>query len=253
MRHEEHACERRDTRNGCAKRGVVAKASAAAPALLLALLAVPAPSAAATPDFGVALRAGTPGVGLDLDLGLSPSFGLRVGFAGFNINHSLSTSDVDYDGRLKLRTITGLLDWYVFRGGFHLTAGVAGNDSRLAVVGRPSQGFYTINGATYSSSQLGSLSGELQAGNSVSPYVGIGWGNPAGESGRVHFVFDIGAIYGGTPSVALTAHCGPAAPPGSPLCDEIQGNAATEEQKLRHEAHILRWYPMVSLGIAVRL
>ena len=219
---------------------------------MLACLAAPAVSSADTADFAVALRGGTPGIGLDLDLGLAPSLGVRVGFAGFNINHSLSTSDVDYDGRLKLRTVTGLLDWYVFEGGFHLTAGVAGNGTKLDVVGQPSQGSYTINGTTYSSSQLGSLSGQLKFGNSVSPYVGLGWGNPASENGRVHFLFDVGAIYGGTPTVSLSAHCGPAAPPGSALCNEIQSNVATEEQRLVSKADILRWYPVVSLGIAVR-
>lgn len=228
-----------------------AKGSVAAAALMLACLAVPAASAA-TPDFAVAVRAGTPGVGLDLDLGLSPSFGMRVGFAGFNINHNVDTSDVNYDGRLKLREVTGLLDWYVFRGGFHLTAGVASNSTKLDVVGQPNQSTYTINGNTYSSSQLGSLTGQLKFGNSVSPYVGFGWGNPAGESGRVHFLFDVGAIYGGTPSVTLTAQCGPAAPPGSVLCNQAQSDVAAEEAKLRHKADILQWYPMVSLGFGVR-
>jgi hypothetical protein len=218
---------------------------------MLACFAAPA-SLATTPDVAVAVRAGTAGVGLDLDLGLSPAFGMRVGFAGLNINHSLSTSDVDYDGQLKLRTVTGLLDWYSFRGGFHLTAGVAGNGTKLDVVGQPSQGSYTINGTTYSSSQLGSLSGEARFGNSASPYVGFGWGNPAGEGSRVHFLFDVGAIYGGTPSVSLTAQCGPAAPQGSPLCNQIQSNVGTEEQKLRHKADLLQWYPVVSLGVAVR-
>ncbi|HTX06518.1 MAG TPA: autotransporter outer membrane beta-barrel domain-containing protein [Steroidobacteraceae bacterium] len=218
---------------------------------MLSCLGGPAASAA-TPDFAVAVRAGTPGAGLDLDLGLSPSFGVRVGFAGFNFNHTIDTSDVDYDGRLKLRTVTGLLDWYVFRGGFHLTAGVAGNGTKLDVVGQPSQGSYTINGTTYSSSQLGSLTGELKFGNSLSPYVGLGWGNPAGESSRVHWLLDVGAIYGGTPSVSLTAQCGPAAPAGSALCQQIQGNVASEEQKLRDKADILRWYPVVNLGVAVR-
>ena len=230
----------------------IAKASVAATVLMLACLAVPRPASAADPDFAVAVRAGTPGLGLDLDLGLSPALGLRVGFAGFNINHTVNTSDVDYDGRLKLRTVTGLLDWYVFQGAFHLTAGVAGNGTKLDVVGQPSQGSYTINGTTYSSSQLGSLSGQLKFGNSVSPYVGLGWGNPAGENGRVHFLFDVGAIYGGTPTVSLTAQCGPAAPSGSALCNEIQSNVATEQQKLVSKADILRWYPVVSLGIAIR-
>jgi hypothetical protein len=229
-----------------------ARGAVAAAALLLGALAVPAVSSADTPDFAIALRGGTPGVGLDLDLGITPAFGVRVGFAGFNISRTIDTSDVNYDGRLKLRTVTGLLDWYVFEGGFHLTAGVAGNGTKLDVVGEPNQGSYTVNGTTYSSSQLGSLSGQLKFGNSVAPYVGLGWGNPAGQDGRLHFLFDVGAIYGGTPTVSLFAQCGPAAPPGSALCNEIQSNVATEEQKLVSKANILRWYPVVSLGIAVR-
>ena len=220
--------------------------------LALACLAAPASSLASTPDFAVAVRAGTPGVGLDLDLGLSPAFGVRVGFSGFDINHNIDTSDVDYAGRLKLATVTGLLDWYVFDGGFHLTAGVAGNETKLDVTGEPNQGTYTINGHTYSSSQLGSLTGQLKFGDSVSPYVGFGWGNPAGEDGRIHFLFDVGAIYGGTPSVALNAQCGPAAPMGSLACNEAQSDLASEQAKLRHKADILQWYPMVSLGIGVR-
>jgi hypothetical protein len=175
-----------------------------------------------------------------------------VGFSGFDINHDIDTSDVDYDGRLKLATVTGLLDWYVFSGSFHLTAGVAGNETKLDVVGQPNQGTYTINGNTYSSSQIGSLTGQLKFGDSVSPYVGFGWGNPAGEDSRIHFLFDVGAIYGGTPRVTLTAQCGSAAPAGSPVCNQAQSDLASEEAKLRHKADILEWYPMVSLGIGVR-
>lgn len=219
---------------------------------MLACLAAPAASSAADPGFAVAVRAGTPGVGIGLDLGLSPSFGMRVGFAGLDVNHAVDTTDVSYDGRLRLRTVTGLLDWYVFRGTFHLTAGIAGNGTKLDVVGQPSQGLYTVNGTTYSSAQLGSLSGDLKFGNAAAPYIGFGWGNPAGENGRIHFLFDVGAIYGGTPVVSLVAQCGPAAPQGSAACEEIQSNVAAEEQKLASKAEFLRWYPVASLGIAVR-
>ena len=228
-----------------------ATAAAAATVLTAMCLAMPAIASAADPGLGVAVRAGTPGIGLDLDLGLSPSFGMRVGFSGLNINHNIDTSDVNYNGRLQLRTITGLLDWYVLRGGFHLTAGIAGNDTKLDVVGQPTRNSFTIDGTTYTTSQLGSLTGQLKFGNSVSPYIGFGWGNPAGEGSRVHFLFDVGAIYGGTPSVTLTAHCGSAAPAGSAPCNEALVSVAAEQAKLRDKADILRWYPVVSLGIGV--
>jgi hypothetical protein len=92
-------------------------------------------------------------------------FGVRVGYSGFNINHSIDTDDVDYSGKLKL---------------------------------------------------------------------------------------DIGAIYGGIPSVLLTAQCGPAAPSGSSVCDQGQANVVTEQRKLRNKADFLRWYPVLNLGVAVR-
>lgn len=226
------------------------RATAAVATTVLTVLCLAMP-AAADPALGVALRAGTPGIGLDLDLGLSPYFGMRVGFSGLNINHNISTSDVNYDGRLQLRTISGLLDWYVLGGGFHLTAGVAGNDTKLDVVGQPTQSSFTIDGTTYTTSQLGSLTGQLKFGNSVSPYIGLGWGNPAGEGSRVRFLFDVGALYGGPPSVTLTAHCGVAAPPGSVPCTEALLSVADEQAKLRDKADILRWYPVVTLGVGV--
>lgn len=223
-----------------------------ATALMVASLAAPAVASAATPGVAVAVRAGTPGIGLDLDLGLSPMFGVRVGYSAFNINHSVNTSDVDYKGKLKLSTGTALVDWYPFEGVFHLTAGAAFNWTKLDVVGQPSAGSYTIDGNTYSSSQIGSLTGRLKFGNSMAPYVGFGWGNPAGGNGHVHFLFDVGAIYGGTPTVSLSAQCGPAAPSGSAGCDQAQADVVAEQQKLRHKADILQWYPVVNLGIAVR-
>jgi hypothetical protein len=60
------------------------------------------------------------------------------------------------------------------------------------------------------------------------------------------------AVRAGTPSVSLAAQCGPAAPTGSPACNQAQSDLASEEAKLRHKADILQWYPMVSLGIGFR-
>jgi len=235
------------------KAGSCAKGTVTGAALVaLACLAAPASSSAAAPDFAMALRAGTPGVGLDLDFGLSPMFGVRVGYSGFDINHSVDTSDVDYSGKLKLSMGTALVDWYPFAGVFHLTAGAAFNSTKLDVAGQPSAGTYTINGDTYNSSQIGSLTGQLKFGNSVAPYVGFGWGNPTGADGHIHFLLDVGVIYGGTPSVSLTAECGSAAPSGSPVCDQAQSDVVTEQQKLRNKADILQWYPVLNFGVAVR-
>ncbi len=227
------------------------RAACAGTALAIVSLILPGVSAAA-PPMALALRAGTPGVGLDLDFGLSPEWGVRVGYSVFDLDHSIATSDVHYNGRLKLGMATALLDWYPFRGMFHLTAGVVDDRTRLDVVGRPSQGAYTLNGNTYTSAQVGSLVGRARFAQSVAPYLGVGWGNPTALDGHVHFLFDIGAVYGGAVQVALAAQCGPAAPAGSAACMSAQSDVAAERLKLQHKLNVVHWYPMVSLGVAVR-
>lgn len=208
-------------------------------------------SATAFADPAVGVTVGTTGLGADLDVPVLPILGIRVGYSGFVYHHDINQTDVDYAGRLHFSEASGLLDWYVLSGGFHVTAGVFGGNTRVDVTGRPTDGTYTINGTTYSAAQVGSLSGQLKFGNSVQPYVGLGWGNPF-RGGPLTFTADIGAIYGGTPSVSLSAQCGPAAPPGSPACNQVQNSLASERAQLASDVTIAKWYPVLNLGVAFR-
>ena len=227
-------------------------------AIVMAFAASSIPQAKAlTPKFGASVQAGTLGLGVGLDMGVSKYFGVQVGYAGSpTLHHSLNTSDVNYAGSLRLRTFELLGNWYAFGGGFHLTAGMVHNSTALDVVGQPQYGDYTLGGQTYTPSQLGSLSGKVRFANSTAPYIGIGWGNPTGKRGlfgsRVHLLFDIGAIYTGSPKASLSASCGPAAPAGSAMCSSIHSAVAIEQQTLDHKVDIAKWYPVINLGIAVR-
>jgi hypothetical protein len=206
-----------------------------------------------TPSMAVDLRAGTTGIGLDYDIAMGERFSARIGYSGFDYNRSVDSSDLTYDGRFKLSMASGLVDWYVFDGGFRLSAGVVGNSTKVDVTGQPAAGgTYTINGNTYTSSQVGTLTGQLKFGLAVSPYVGLGWGNPVGTSHHWHFLVDVGAIYGGTPRVSLVGSCGPAAPSGSPICAQLQSDVAAEEDKLESNVTLVKWYPVLNLGVAYR-
>ncbi len=210
------------------------------------------PAEAAAPQAALDIRAGTTGVGLDIDLGLSRYIGARVGYSYFRYDRTFHTTDVAYDGRLKLSMVSGLLDWYVLGGGLRVTAGAVWDGTRADVTGRPAQGRYTLSGVTYTQSEVGSLAGRLTFGHPVSPYLGIGWGNPTGAGRHVHFLVDLGVIYGGTPKDSLTAECGPAAPPGSALCAQLQNDVAAERHRLDSSASLIRWYPVLDLGLAYR-
>ena len=203
------------------------------------------------PETALALRAGTPGIGVDFDVGIGNQFGARIGYSNFSINHTVNSSDATYDGKLRLSIPSGLLDWYVFKGVFHLTAGVAVNATKLNIIGTPGPNGITLNGNTYTSAELGSVTGVVKAGNAAAPYVGFGWGNPVSPTHRFQVLFDVGAIYGGTPSVTLTGQCAAGVP--STVCAAIQQDALAEEQKISANATIIKWYPIVNLGFSVRL
>ena len=219
---------------------------------LSSIVFVTAPARAA-PAVALDARVGTTGYGLDVNVGLLSRLNARVGYSAFNYDHQINQTDVSYDGRLKISNVSALLDWYAFGGGFHLTFGGVNGGLTVNATGVPnSNRSYTINGNTYAGDQVGSLSGRLKFGNSVSPYIGLGWGNPVGAKHRVHVMFDIGAIYGGTPNVSLSATCGSAAPNGSAVCSQLQSDVQVERQKLQSDVTLVKWYPVLNLGISYR-
>ncbi len=236
-----------------AQRGNRAAAMLATSLLGMTALAVAtAPPAIADTPMAVAVRAGTTGIGLDYDVGFAQYFSARIGYSGFTYDHAVDTSDVDYSGKFKLSMVDGLIDWYAFKGGFHLTAGAVGNGTTLDVVGKPAAGGYTIDGTYFPSADVGSLRGELKFGNPVSPYVGLGWGDAVGTKHHLHFLFDIGAIYGGVPNVTLTAVCGSASPRGTSTCTALQSDVQGERLKLQNDVTLVQWYPVIDVGLAYR-
>ncbi len=231
--------------------------SSAAIATLLSAIATAAlcgSTAQAAPSVAVDVRAGTTGYGFDVDVGVLSRLNARIGYSTFSLSRTFDESDINYGGRLSINNISALLDWYAFGGGFHLTAGAVGgpgiNVDATGVPGPDST--YTINGHTYMGSEVASLAGRVKFGNSVSPYFGLGWGNPVGLNHHLHFLFDLGVIYGGTPGVSLAATCGTAAPAGSPLCTELQSDVQAEQRTVEGDVNLFRWYPVINLGLAYR-
>lgn len=91
-------------------------------------------------------------------------------------------------------------------------------------------------------------------GNSTSPYVGIGWGNTVDTEDRVTFLLDLGAIKTGAATASVVATCGPTLLPVA--CDALQASLVPDINKevtdLEDQAKKYEWYPVISLGVAVR-
>jgi hypothetical protein len=208
-----------------------------------------AQQAAGTPahryaNVSVGLRFGTPGLGLEVGKLLTDHLSVRVGANYLKANATKDQSGVTYNATLKLQAISALVDLYPGRrGGFHFTAGIFTNPMTLTGTGQPTGGTYTINGVTYTSSQVGTLTAQGKFPG-VSPYVGLGFGTPA-RNGALEFLFDLGAVIG-KPTISLTA-TGAAADPA--FAADLQ---AQRDQTQRDVDKYLKVYPVLSFGLAYR-
>ena len=196
---------------------------------------------------GVGVRAGTTGVGGDIGWSFAPTLSARVGYSWLN-NYSVdvNTTDVNYNGKLNLSNLSGLLDWSPL-GPFRLTAGIVGANNKLDVTGVPTNGTFTINGITYPASAVGSLSGTVKPANRTAPYLGFGYGDVAGAG--VNFYFDIGVMFHGSPKSTLTATCG--ATLNASQCAQLQNDVAAEQKTLDDKIGKYKYYPVANIGITI--
>ncbi|HUK20716.1 MAG TPA: hypothetical protein VLV45_04065 [Gemmatimonadales bacterium] len=217
------------------------------PAVCLSVvLPFTASTAAAQANASIALRAGTPGIGADLGMLLFGHAALRVSGAFYQLTTSRTVNDISYDVTLKLHSFAGLLDIYPrSRGSFRLTVGCVTDPAELDGTGRPSGSTFTINGTTYPSSTVGSLTGVVKF-PSAAPYVGLGFGTPAHRHGAgVYFLFDLGAVVA-KPTVSLAA-TGAAA--NGQLASNLQAQVDTTQQDIDKYVKV---YPVLSIGIGLR-
>jgi hypothetical protein len=196
-------------------------------------------------DVAVVLRSTTLGFGLEIGKLITDHFGFRVGGNYFKFSTSATKSNVTYDASLKLKAVTGLVDFFPSaRGSFHLTGGIITNPITVSGTGTPdATGNFTLNGHTYNTAQVGVLSGEAKYPD-VGPYLGLGFGTPA-RKGPFAFFFDLGAMIG-KPTVTLTA-TGAASNPQ--LAADLQAQADTTQHDIRKYAKV---YPVLGVGVAFR-
>ena len=199
---------------------------------------------------GLGVRVGTMGFGVDLDVGMTEWLSGRLGYNYLSYNRTVDDTGVHYDGTIKINSVSGTLDLHPFRGGFRISVGAVGSGPKIETVGTPTSGSYQIGNNTYTAAQIGSLTGEIKFGNSVAPYVGIGYGNVASDKHRITFLFDLGATYGGTPAVSLSAQCAAGLPAN--VCTQLQSDAAVEIQKLQNNTSSIQWYPVINIGLGIR-
>ncbi len=215
--------------------------------LCVSVLGMTSTASAAPGDASLGIKAGTLGLGLELTFEAMDQLNLRLGGNYFKVGAEVEVEDNDYDLDVKLNSFTALADWYVTDSQFRVTAGAFINENGLNGVALPSN-TYEIDDVIYTATEVGTLSADVRF-NSVAPYAGIGWGNPLSDDSDLSFMFDLGVVFAGKPTLDITST-------GGTLSNDptLQANIAQAEQDFRDtdEIKLLRFYPVVSIGLNYR-
>lgn len=204
-------------------------------ALMLASISMPVFAGA-----GIEGHVSTLGYGLGVEFQATDSVVTRLGFNKWDRNFTTTSGSLNLDGKLKLSSADLLFDWHLFSGATHLTVGMLSNSNKIAVTAVPGAGgTYTINGTTYTSAQIGTLSGEVTF-NKTAPYLGFGWSSQPKNKGFM-FSSDFGIMFQGSPKAKLSYT-------GTQNAT-ISNQVAAEEANLNSKLSSYKRYPVISFAI----
>ena len=197
----------------------------------------------AAAGIGISAKVGTLGYGGDITVGLLPQLNVRSGFNTFffEVNtNDRSENSTKISADLKLQTIPILLDWHPWAGAFRLTAGMMVNNNELSLYAEPGD-TVKINSIEYS---LQHLDGKASF-NRTAPYVGVGTGNAANRSTRLHFSCDVGLMFQGEPKIELRATA------SDPVIQTaLDADIEQERKSTEDDVSVFNIYPVISAGVS---
>jgi hypothetical protein len=196
---------------------------------------------------GIAVRVGTLGPGVDISFPVSKSLNLRAGGTYFSTSFSDTQGDSDVDVQFDAEVTWGggtvMLDFHPFDNGFRLSGGVFYSLIKISGSGKPLSSFFLNEGASnekeFLPERLGSLSFTAEYDQTVSPYLGIGFGNTA-KGSLLTFLLDIGVIYSGSPTLDMTGTA-------------MLAPTANWDTQFNDGIESFKFLPVISLGLGVRL
>ncbi|CAN5770646.1 hypothetical protein BH23GEM10_BH23GEM10_18220 [soil metagenome] len=203
--------------------------AAAAVAALPALLHAQSP--------GIAMRAGTLGIGVEAGIGVISRFGVRAGYSVMPIRYETSYSGHQYTVQPTSPLKNIGIDYYPGIGDLRIGAGMLFISGPTELEGRFA-GAFEIGGEPFIGDAR--VRGEFDHGSSA-PYVIMGFGHPTG--GGMNLFLDLGLGYLGKPDLSLTAS-------GTATQDpRFQGALERERQQAERDANeYFQLLPIFSFG-----
>jgi len=188
-------------------------------------------------SFGV--TGGTLGIGPEAGYRFSNTVGLRANATFLSVSHGFDSDDIDYDGKVKLKSAGAMVDVYPFGGGFFLSGGARINGNKGRAVATPTAPV-EINGTTYTPAQIGTLRGRAETKN-FAPQLTLGYAGKLREG--FFFGFEAGALFQGRVRLPALTSTGT----GVGLAD-----LNAERADLEDDIDDYKVYPILQLRIGYR-
>lgn len=203
-------------------------------------------------DVGIGVKAGTTGIGLNLSVAVTKRVNARLSLTSVDLDDEDETVDVgdsdegefEAEADLDFGANALLIDWFIFDGGFHLTAGVLKHGGEADLEGELTSGA-TFDGVRIDPGDIGTISGELKLADSYQPYIGVGWGRKAGKNGGFSLTADIGIALL-DPSVKLEAT---ATGVGGVTQADVDNALKDMEDDAEDELDDFEAWPVLSIGV----
>ncbi len=199
-------------------------------------------TAAADNDFGVGVKAGTLGLGLEASWQPLPYLELRLGATQYDFDDDGRQAGIDYDATLALEQYYATANFHFPISPMRVTAGLYSNGNELQMINNDLQDV-EIGGIVYPGAGVGTLNSTTSF-ESTAPYLGIGFDFTL--LGKVGMNLDFGVLWQGDPGVTLTASGPLAADPG------FQAALEAEREELEDEVSDFKAWPVVQLGFVYK-
>jgi hypothetical protein len=189
-------------------------------------------------NWGVGVKAGTLGLGVEARWDGLPWLDFRAGANAYSLSDDGGQAGNVYAAEWDLETYFLTANFHVPLSPFRFTVGAMSNSNAFKMVGAET-GDYTFDGQPFSQGEVGVLTGAVRF-DDFAPYAGLGFDFEL--FGKAGLNFDLGVLMQGDPVVELS---GTGTAWGGANFDAA---VAAEQLELADEFDKFKLYPVVSLA-----
>lgn len=202
------------------------------------------------PGRGVSLglNAGTVGIGVDVTTSITNKLNVQIAYNTFEFgvsgDYEENQASVIYSGNFSQRNFSLLADFYPFKKGLKLSAGLYSQNFLITAQSQFNEPFILNEGLSNEKrldpDRLGGLDLTLTYPNKMMPYIGFGFGNPVAEGSAVKLNISLGLMYSGNPTLDMI---------GEGLVAPTVDHVINFQEALDE----FPWFPVLKLGLSIRI